>query len=902
MGEKLGKYLLSSEIRSSFLKYFEDRGHTVVPSSSLVPLGDPTLLFTNAGMVQFKDVFLGLEKRSYTRATTAQKCVRAGGKHNDLDNVGFTGRHHTFFEMLGNFSFGDYFKEDAIKFAWEFLTNVLELPRHRLWVTVYKDDDEAEELWKKIAGIPSSRIVRLGEKDNFWAMGETGPCGPCSEIIIDRGEDLRCGQSCGIGTCDCDRWLELWNLVFMQFFRDEEGNMTPLPKPSIDTGMGLERISSVLQGVDNDFETDLFVPIIEKIQEISGVKPGKDVPVFPFRVISDHVRACTFLASDGVQPSNEGRGYVMRRILRRAVRFGRVLGIREPFMGQLVPVVAATMGEAYPEIRERQGYIAKVLDLDESRFLNTLEEGQKKAEDIMAQTRERGETVLSGRDAFLLYDTFGFPIDLTKDMARERGLVVDEQEFEKAMEEQRAKSRKARKTGFEDVLELHELVQDVPPTKFVGYDNLTAECKVLAIISGNSRLTEMEPGDEALVVLDVTPFYATSGGQEKDLGTLEFPSAPGEVGRVAGSVTDVVKGPGGIIFHSVKATRQGIMVGQTLVARVDAKRRRGLERHHTATHLLHKALRSVLGEHAQQSGSLVDESRLRFDFSHTGALTKEELKKVEDMVNEMIMADVPVLVEETTLEEARRKGAIALFGEKYGEKVRVVEVEGFSKELCGGTHVRRTGEVGQFQIISESAVAAGVRRIEAVAGKAALSRSQYMASVISEITEKLGVGPDEFSSKIDSLLNTIASLEREIAALRQEKRKDLADLLIRNASTVSEAGNRKIVVSRQDSLKPDEMRNLGDVLKEKGAAVVVLGSAGSERPFLLVMVDEDSVGAGVDAVKIVRKGAEVMGGSGGGKSHMAQAGGRNPQELDRALSSALEEARRQLIEAYRGKP
>jgi len=898
MVEKLGKNLLSFQIRQSFLKYFEDHGHTVVPSSSLVPLGDPTLLFTNAGMNQFKDVFLGLDKRSYKRATTCQKCVRAGGKHNDLDNVGFTKRHHTFFEMLGNFSFGDYFKEDAIEYAWDFLTKVLELPKNRLYVTIFKDDDVAEALWKKIAGLSSDRIVRLGEKDNFWAMGETGPCGPCSEIIIDRGEDLRCGPSCGIGTCDCDRWLELWNLVFMQYLRDEAGKLLPLPRPSIDTGMGLERISSVLEGTDSNFETDLFWPIIEEVERVSGRSAGKDAPVFPFRVISDHIRACVFLAQDGVHPSNEGRGYVMRRILRRAVRFGRVLGIQEPFMERLVPVVGDIMGGAYPELREREGYIKEVLRRDEVRFLNTLEEGQKRAEEMIERTRKEGRAVFSGEDAFLLYDTFGFPIDLTKDMAREHGLSVDERSFEKAMEEQREKSRRAKRKGLQDILELHDLIEGFPPTQFTGYASLEERCKVLGIISDGSRVTEMEPGDKALLVLDVTPFYAVSGGQEADFGVLEFPAGAGEVGRPVGSVEDVTKTPEGVFLHKVKTSRHGIMVGQTLLARVDVKRRRGLERHHTATHLLHQALRRILGEHVQQSGSLVEEGRLRFDFSHFKALSQDELDKIEDLINGVIMEDLPVVVSTMSLEEARRGGAIALFGEKYGETVRVVEIQGFSKELCGGTHVRRTGEIGQFQIVSESAVAAGTRRILAVAGETALSRVRALSRTISSLSEKLGVAPEEVSSRIDQLHDTISALEKEIASFRQGRKEDVVRELLEKAINLEEAGNRKVVVSRLNSMSIDELRSLGDRLRERGISVVILGSSQGERGFLLVMVDQESMALGVDASEIVKKGAALMGGSGGGKKHMAQAGGKNPERLEEALKASFEEAKKHLTRRF----
>ncbi len=635
MGERLGKYMSASEVRSAFLKFFEERGHAIVPSSSLVPHGDPTLLFTNAGMVQFKDLYLGIEKRSYTRAATSQKCVRAGGKHNDLDNVGFTARHHTFFEMLGNFSFGDYFKEEAITYAWDFLSKTLELPKERLWVTVYKEDDQAVELWKRIAGIPESRIVRLGEHDNFWAMGDTGPCGPCSEIVVDRGEEHACGPNCRIGECDCDRWLEIWNLVFTQFDRHEDGSMTPLAKPNIDTGMGLERVSSVLQGVDTNFDTDVFVPIVKRIEDICGKKAGDGVPVFPYRVIADHIRACVFLAADGVQPSNEGRGYVMRRILRRAVRFGRVLGIDKPFMAELVPVVAGLMRDAYPELEDKREFIEKLLTQDEVRFLRTLTEGEKRASDLIAETRSAGNDKVNGKDAFVLYDTFGFPVDLTKDMAREQGLSVDEKGFEDAMAEQRKRSRSGKFDVAADAAGLLELVSDIPATRFTGYENLVDTAKVLAIVKEGARSTELETGDSAVVVLDATPFYATSGGQECDTGTLEL-----SLKQVA-EVVDVTKTATGVYLHRVKASGQGIMVGQSLRCKVDVGRRQGLQQHHTATHLIHRALRTVLGEHAQQSGSLVQPSRLRFDFSHFQALSREELAKVEDLANEMVMADAP---------------------------------------------------------------------------------------------------------------------------------------------------------------------------------------------------------------------------------------------------------------------
>ena len=892
MGERLGKYMRASSIRSAFLEFFVERGHTVVASSSLVPHGDPTLLFTNAGMVQFKDLYLGIEKRTYTRATTSQKCVRAGGKHNDLDNVGFTARHHTFFEMLGNFSFGDYFKEDAIAYAWEFLTKVIELPKDRLWVTVYKEDDQAVELWKRIAGIPDSRIVRLGEHDNFWAMGDTGPCGPCSEIVFDRGEEHACGRDCRIGECDCDRWLEIWNLVFTQFDRLQDGSLTPLAKPNIDTGMGLERLSSVLQGVDTNFDTDLFVPIVKKIESICGKAAGADTPVFPFRVIADHIRACVFLASDGVQPSNEGRGYVMRRILRRAVRFGRVLGIEKPFMAEIVSVVAGLMSDAYPELEEKREFIERLLTQDEVRFLRTLAEGEKRAADLIGLTKAAQADRIGGKDAFVLYDTFGFPIDLTKDMAREQGLGVDEKGFEEAMAEQRKRSRGGRIGVAADAAALADLVAELPATKFTGYDNLVETCRVLAVVKGESRSTEAEAGDEAMVALDRSPFYVTSGGQECDTGELEAS------GKRAAEVLEVRKTATGVYLHRVKAQGQGIMVGQTLVARVDTQRRQGLQQHHTATHLIHRALRTVLGEHAQQSGSLVQPARLRFDFSHFQALTREELQRVEDTANEMVQSDVSVAWTEMPVDEARKIGAMALFGEKYGEVVRVVDVCDYTKELCGGTHVSRTGQIGQIQIVSETAVAAGVRRIEAVAGMAALERSRASWLVLGKLASDLGVGAEEVPGRVGALLQTISHLEKQASKDRQGQLDDVSRELLAKAHLVPSAGNRSVVVSRQENMEMNDLRNLGDRLRDAGVSVAVLGSATGERCTMIVMVENCAAEEGVDAVAIVRKGASLIGGSGGGKSHLAQAGGKNPSNLDDALSAASDEAVALLSKVY----
>ena len=895
MGERLGRSMTGSEIRGAFLEFFRQRGHAIVPSSSLVPHGDPTLLFTNAGMVQFKDLFLGVEKRSYTRAATAQKCVRAGGKHNDLDNVGFTARHHTFFEMLGNFSFGDYFKEEAITFAWEFLTKVLELPPERLWITVYKEDDQAVDLWKRIAGVPEHRIVRLGEHENFWAMGDTGPCGPCSEIVVDRGETHACGPDCGLGKCDCDRWLEIWNLVFTQFDRQKDGTLVPLAKPNIDTGMGLERISSVLQGVDTNFDTDLFVPIIKRIEEIAGKRAGDGVPVFPYRVIADHIRACVFLAADGVQPSNEGRGYVMRRILRRAVRFGRVLGIQDPFLAQLVPVVGQVMRDAYPEVQQKREYIESLLTQDEVRFLRTLAEGEKRAQELIAETKASGREAVSGRDAFVLYDTFGFPIDLTKDMAREQGLSVGESDFEKAMEEQRSRSKG--KLGLSGQTTVSpDLVSDLAKTRFVGYDSLVAVTKVAAIIKDGARSTELENGEEALVVLESTPFYAAGGGQESDSGTLELLS-PGVQNVIGGTpvakVVGVDRGPGGIHLHRVRATAEGIMVGQTVISRVDERRRQGLQQHHTATHLIHKALQSVLGEHAQQAGSLVQGDRLRFDFAHFRALTPEELRRVEDLVNDIVMADLPVTWSEMPLEEARKQGAMALFGEKYGETVRVVDVQGYSKELCGGTHVARTGQIGQVRILSETAVAAGVRRVEAVAGRAALDAARDDSRTLAELAAMLGSGAGEIIAKVKSLLDTVTELQNEVAKARRGQLDDLAKSLVAKAVVVP-TGNRSIVVSRHDGMEVQELRSLGDRLKSEGVSVSILGTASSGRCTIVVMVDQECASAGVDAAAIAKKGASLIGGSGGGKPTLAQAGGKDCDKLDQALLAAESEARRLL--------
>ncbi|NLT20780.1 MAG: alanine--tRNA ligase, partial [Syntrophomonadaceae bacterium] len=702
----------SSEIRKQFLEYFQQKGHTIVESSSLVPIDDPTLLFTNAGMNQFKDVFLGIDKRNYVRATTSQKCVRAGGKHNDLDTVGRTPRHHTFFEMLGNFSFGDYFKREAITYAWEFLTEVVKLSPERLWITIYKDDDEAAEIWPQVTNVPPEKIIRLGEADNFWSMGDTGPCGPCSEIMYDRGVEYACSEDCAIGVCDCNRWLEIWNLVFMQYNRDEEGNLTPLPRPSIDTGMGLERLTSVLQGKDSNFDTDLFIPIIKQIEKLTGKVYDPGDAGFPFRVIADHSRACTFLIADGVLPSNDGRGYVLRRILRRAVRFGKVLGIEEPFLYKNVDVVSDIMSEAYPDLLKKSDFVRDVIRMEEERFFVTLHEGMRKVEEILLRTRQQGAELISGEDAFMMYDTYGFPLDLMEDVASENGFEVDTEGFEKMMEQQRDRARNANKgeNAFAQDRILAELLAELPATIFSGYNQLEDQSQVIALLVDNEKVNEVW-AKEIILVTAATPFYAQSGGQIADIGIIK-----GQNGTL--NVTQVHKIAEWILHYGKLDGKMA--VGEQVTLTVDKQRRLDTARNHTATHLLHRALRQVLGEHAQQKGSLVEPERLRFDFSHLAAVTEEELCEIENLVNEAIwsMHDVSKVVK--SLDEARDMGAVALFGEKYGDQVRVVSVDDISMELCGGTHVNNTGEIGLFKLLSEGSVGSGLRRIEAVTGRYAL--------------------------------------------------------------------------------------------------------------------------------------------------------------------------------------
>lgn len=880
--------LTGNEIREKFLKYFESKGHTIVDSSSLVPHGDPTLLFTNAGMNQFKEVFLGMDKRPYTRATTSQKCVRAGGKHNDLETVGRTARHHTFFEMLGNFSFGDYFKKDAIAYAWEFLTRVLELPEERLYPTIYKDDDEAFELWQEITGVPAEKIIRLGEKDNFWSMGDTGPCGPCSEIIFDRGEEYKCdAPECFIGKCDCDRWLEIWNLVFMQYNRDESGNMTPLPRPSIDTGMGLERITSIMQNVPSNFDTDLLKEIIVAVEKMSGKTYFRDDRGFPFRVVADHIRACTFLVSDGVLPGNEGRGYVLRRILRRAVRLGKSLGIDRPFLYELVGVVVDLMGRAYPEIAEKQEYVRQVIRSEEERFHETLHEGLKIAEQIINEQKKAGSNQINGKDAFVLYDTYGFPLDLTEDIAEENGLTVDRAGFEKAMQEQRERARAARQdTGMLAGQEIYaEIGKEIGPTEFVGYEQNVIDGKVIALIVDKKAVNKAGAGDKLEVILDKTSFYGESGGQVGDTGLL---TAKGL--RI--KVYDTKKSFNGLFIHLGEVEEGTVAVGETVKAEIDMVRRKSLARNHSTTHLLHKALKAIVGEHVNQAGSLVEPDRLRFDFTHFQPVTGEELKKVEALVNEKILSNLSIETVVMSLDEARKTGATALFGEKYGDTVRVVNMDDYSSELCGGTHLNSTAEAGLFKIISESGIGAGLRRIEGVTGDGVLKYISEREALIENTSAVLKTASHELVRRAEGLIRELRETEKELAAMQSKLARYESENIMEQ---VREIAGIKVLAAKVNAPDMDALRNMGDMLKDKLASgVVVLGSVNEDKVNFVTMATKDVLEKGIHAGNIIREVAKVAGGGGGGRPDMAQAGGKDASKIQEALKKAYEVIQRQI--------
>lgn len=875
------KAMEGNEIRKVFLEFFQSKGHEIVSSSSLVPHNDPTLLFTNAGMVQFKDVFLELEERPYKRATTSQKCVRAGGKHNDLDTVGKTARHHTFFEMLGNFSFGDYFKEGAIEYAWEFLTEVLELDKDRLYITIYNDDDEAFDLWQKVTGIGPERIFRLGEKDNFWSMGDTGPCGPCSEIHYDRGEEHSCGDNCALGVCDCDRWLEIWNLVFMQFNRDEKGNMTPLPNPCIDTGMGLERVASILQNVPSNYDTDLLKKLITFIEQETGLEYHTDERGFPMRVIADHARSCTFLIADGVLPSNDGRGYVLRRILRRAARFAKILGMEGVFLAKVVPVVVDLMGEQYPGIKEKQDFIIKVIANEEERFHLTLSEGLKVVAEKIRETKERGETVLSGEDAFQLYDTYGFPVDLTEDAAEEHGITVDIEGFDKAMEAQRRRAREARNNGAGNDLEimLSSLLDDVEATEFVGYTTLSDACELKAIVTNEARADALNVGEEGYLVFGKTPCYAESGGQVGDRGIFS-------VGDARVNILHTFKLPNGIFIHKAKVVSGAVKPGDEGDLSVVENLRRGAMRNHTATHLMHKALREVLGDHANQAGSLVTEDRLRFDFNHFSSVTPEELQLIEDKVNDAILKNMPVVTRVMAIEEAKAEGAMALFGEKYGSRVRFVNIGDWSKELCGGTHVASTGEIGLFKIVSESSIGAGLRRIEAVTGQGCREYYQEEERKLIAIETMLKAKPAEVLAKVQGLLDEVREQEKIIS---QYKKEALANSAGEVQSAIEDFPAGKGLVANMGEMDMNALREAADSLKDKnGELALVLFAVNNGKVSIVASGTKVWQEAGFHAGNLIKAVAPVVGGGGGGRPDMAQAGGKDVSKIDQAMAKAKE--------------
>jgi alanyl-tRNA synthetase len=869
------------ELRAKFLTFFMERGHTIVQSSGLVPHNDPTLLFTNAGMNQFKDCFLGMEKRDYVRAASSQKCVRAGGKHNDLENVGRTARHHTFFEMLGNFSFGDYFKKEAIAYAWEFLTKELKLDKSRLYVTVYTDDDEAAEIWHQQEGVPRERIYRFGEKDNFWSMGDTGPCGPCTEIFWDNGPGTGCGSpDCAVG-CDCDRYMEIWNNVFMQFDRSADGTLTPLPKPSVDTGMGLERISAVMQGVTSNYDTDLIQGIIKHIEKLSGKKyRSNDKDDVSMRVIADHSRAVTFLICDGVLPSNEGRGYVLRRIMRRAARHAKMLGFAEPVLYRAVDAVNSIMGDAFPELLEREEYVKKVIRAEEERFAETLDRGLAILNDEVAILKKSGVHVIPGEVIFKLYDTFGFPIDLTADIVAAEGFILDEAGFEACMERQREQARENWKgSGEEGIAAIFKnLHNSGVRTKFVGYGEKCSYGTVTALIRDGKELSEAGVGEEIEVVTDSSPFYGESGGQAGDTGTISTGSAHLTVKYATRPFAD-------LIVHHAVVTEGTIRKGDAADLKISSKERSATARNHTATHLLQSALRQVLGDHVKQAGSLVNPERLRFDFTHFAAMTDEELSRVEELVNGYIMENSDVNATEMSVSDAMESGATALFGEKYGERVRVVRVGEVSMELCGGTHVHAAGEIGLFKIISEAGIAAGVRRIEALTGTGALSHVQELEEGKRRIAAMLKTEGSDPVDKLEKLIARQREMQREIEALQGKLNSaHSSDLL----SGAREINGIKLLAVELSGANPKGLRELSDTLKDRiGSGIIVLGVVADNKANLLVAVTKDLT-ARFKAGDLVRELAPIIGGSGGGKPDLAQAGGSKPENLKAALDKVAE--------------
>ena len=866
------KTMTSNELRQAFLDYFRDNGHEVVASSPLVPGNDPTLLFTNAGMVQFKDVFLGAEKRKYVRAVSSQRCVRAGGKHNDLENVGYTARHHTFFEMLGNFSFGDYFKREAIQYAWEFLTETLGLPAERLWVTVFREDDEAADVWLEEIKVDPARFSRMGEKDNFWAMGDTGPCGPCSEIFWDHGPDVEGGPP-GSPDEEGDRYVEIWNLVFMQFNRSADGEMTPLPKPSVDTGMGLERMAAVMQGVHSNYQIDIFADLVESAAKVLGVKNDGSSSL---NVIADHIRASAFLIVDGVLPGNEGRGYVLRRIIRRAIRHGKKLGTHERFFHKLVGALVREMGEAYPELAKAQAHVEKVLRKEEQRFAETLDQGMEILEQSIASLDGK---LIPGDVVFKLYDTYGFPVDLTADIARERGLVVDQDGFEQSMAVQRKKAKAASKFG----VSMGEGIETDAETAFLGYEGTEATSEIVALFADGQPVEKLSVGEDGAVILSSTPFYAESGGQIGDTGILK-------AGDHSFTVVDTQKsGNASVHYGSVQAGE--VAVGDQVEAHVDAERRQAIRLNHSATHLMHAALRKVLGEHVQQKGSLVAPDRLRFDFSHYEPVSKEQLAEIEAIVNDEIRRNAPALIQHMSYDAALEYGAMALFGEKYGDEVRVLNFGDFSIELCGGTHVDRTGDIGVFKITHETGIASGVRRIEAVTGEGALDWIEAHENALDQIAGLLKSQPDQAASKVEQLLKRNKELEKELAAAKQALVTGSAG---DRSDDVKEIDGIKVLATRIDGADAKTLRDAVDRFKDKlENAVVVIGSVDDGVVRLAAGVTKNNTDR-IKAGELIKPVAEQVGGKGGGRPDFAQAGGNNPGALDAALDSVSDWVAQQL--------
>jgi alanyl-tRNA synthetase len=870
--------MTGNDIRNLFLKYFSEKNHRIVRSASLVPDHDPTLLFTNAGMVQFKRTFLGEESRDYMKAATSQKCVRAGGKHNDLENVGYTARHHTFFEMLGNFSFGDYFKKKSIEYAWDLLVNVYKLPADKLWISIFQDDNDAFDIWHSDIGLDPNRIVRCGEKDNFWSMGATGPCGPCSEIHIDRGEDFGCGQpECKVD-CECDRFLEIWNLVFMQFNRDDKGKLAPLPKPSIDTGMGLERLACIIQEVPTNFETDLIFPIINRIEDIAEKKYGDLLKTdVAMKVIADHVRTAAFLICDGVLPSNEGRGYVLRRIMRRAIRYGRNIGLVKPFLHETANVVFDIMKPAYPELFDASVFINSIIHNEEVRFSETLDNGLKLLNETLSELLAKGKTQVPGDVIFKLYDTYGFPVDIVRDVARDESMSLDMAGFNTAMEGQRKKSKSL--SSFTKISDAYKNLSalGIKPD-FTGYNQSSAQSNILLLVSDGKEIPKAVKDETIELVTESTPFYAESGGQAGDTGMIS-----GENCQI--NITNTIKDPTGVIIHYGKVISGCAAKGDTVNLCVDSDKRKATACNHTATHILHAVLRDILGQHVKQSGSLVAPDRLRFDFTHFSQIDTPTLENIEHHVNRSIRENFPVVTDEMAAEQAFESGATALFEEKYGDRVRVVSIPNLSKELCGGIHTGRTGDIGLFKITGESSIASGIRRIEALTGDPAITYIQKMTGIVLDAAHMMKEKPETLAKRIEKTIETIKSLEKEIGRLKSE----LAESKVVSAEDEIRKINGIDVLAKKVSVdSPAALRDLADKLKNKiKSGIIVLGCPSGTKALLVVTVTNDLVGR-YHAGNIVKQVASFVGGGGGGRPDMAQAGGTNPENLNQAIENAYE--------------